>query len=196
MESHSRYEGEVFRRVTFSAETLEQTSFDGCSFTDCHFSETTFSSCRFNDCAFKECDLTMATFAYCDMALVSWQDCKLVGINWTQIEPLGLTIGAPFSFERCVLNHGTFFGMNLPQLVMLSCSAEGVDFRDCNLTSAEFSATDFNQALFHNSNLSQADLSKATNYAISAETNTLSNAKFALPEAISLLYALDITLIE
>jgi hypothetical protein len=44
--------------------------------------------------------------------------------------------------------------------------------------------------------LTQADFTGATNYAIAASLNTLKKTKFSLPEAMSLLYSLDIILTE
>lgn len=49
--------------------------------------------------------------------------------------------------------------------------------------------------LFSNTNLTEADLSAARNYHITPGQNVLKRAKFSLPEAMSLLYSLDIDLI-
>ena len=47
---------------------------------------------------------------------------------------------------------------------------------------------------FNHTNLTEADFSDATHYNISAVDNTLKKTRFSLPEAISLLYSLDIIL--
>jgi hypothetical protein len=50
--------------------------------------------------------------------------------------------------------------------------------------------------LFINTDLRQADLSEARNYQIAPGKNDLRGARFFLPEAMSLLYNLDIDLSE
>jgi len=44
--------------------------------------------------------------------------------------------------------------------------------------------------------LTEADFTGAKNYAIAASSNTLKKTKFSLPEAMGLLYSLDIVLTE
>jgi fluoroquinolone resistance protein len=56
--------------------------------------------------------------------------------------------------------------------------------------------TDFSNSRFQHTNLTEADFTGATNYAIAASLNTLKKTKFSLPEAMSLLYSLDIILTE
>ena len=196
LSSGSTYDGEQFRRLDHSSIKLERNSFDGCRFIECSFAETTFSSCRFNDCVFEDCDLSLASFPYCNMTLVEFIGCKCIGVNWTTIEGMRLTMGAPFSFDNCLLNHSTFLGMQLEKLQMIGCVAHEVDFRECGLNSADFSHTDLTDTLFQKTDLSQADLSSAKNYSIAPHLNTITAAKFKLPEAMALLYALDIKLID
>jgi len=50
--------------------------------------------------------------------------------------------------------------------------------------------------MFGNTNLTEADLSRACNYRIDPAQNVLGQAKFSLPEAMSLLYSMDIVLVE
>jgi hypothetical protein len=71
-----------------------------------------------------------------------------------------------------------------------------VDFREADLSQADFAGTDLTGSLFSNTNLTEADLSDARNYHIAPGQNVLTRAKFSLPEALSLLYNLDIALAE
>jgi uncharacterized protein YjbI with pentapeptide repeats len=48
--------------------------------------------------------------------------------------------------------------------------------------------------VFGNTDLSKANLSKAYNYHIDASQNKLKGTRFSLPEAMSLLYSLEIIL--
>jgi len=50
--------------------------------------------------------------------------------------------------------------------------------------------------MFGNTNLTEADLSRARNYHIDPGQNVLRQARFSLPEAKSLLYSMDIVLVE
>jgi hypothetical protein len=48
--------------------------------------------------------------------------------------------------------------------------------------------------MFSSTNLTKADLSTAKNYHIPPEQNILKGTRFSLPEAMSLLYSMDIIL--
>jgi uncharacterized protein YjbI with pentapeptide repeats len=76
------------------------------------------------------------------------------------------------------------------------CVAKNVDFRETNLSQAIFSGTDLSESLFSNTDLSGADLSLARNYIIDPIQNNVKQARFSLPEAMSLLYSMDIILDE
>jgi uncharacterized protein YjbI with pentapeptide repeats len=71
-----------------------------------------------------------------------------------------------------------------------------VDFREADLSGASFGATDLSESLFSSTDLSEADLSRARNYSIAPGRNVLTQARFSLPEAMALLYGLDIVLVE
>ena len=102
----------------------------------------------------------------------------------------------PISFSRCAISHSTFIGMALKEIVVRECVARDVDFREADLTQADLTHTDFADSLFIDTNLTQADLSHARNYTINASLNVLKKTRFSLPEAMSLLYGLDIILEE
>jgi uncharacterized protein YjbI with pentapeptide repeats len=74
--------------------------------------------------------------------------------------------------------------------------AKDVDFREVDLSGVDFTGTDLADSLFADTNLTEADLSKARNYTIEPVKNILKGAKFSLPEAMSLLFNLDIVLVE
>jgi fluoroquinolone resistance protein len=71
-----------------------------------------------------------------------------------------------------------------------------VDFREADLRQADFGGTDLSQSLFGNTDLAEADLSRARNYRIDPAHNSLRQARFSLPEAMSLLHSMDIVLVE
>jgi len=72
--------------------------------------------------------------------------------------------------------------------------AREVDFREADLSDAEFSGTDLSGSIFINTILDGADFRRASDYNISPTENSISKAVFSLPEAMSLLYSMDIRL--
>lgn len=121
-------------------------------------------------------------------------DCKLIGVNWAVVNLEVGKIHPPFRFEGCKLDHSTFIGLQLTEIQIKDCSAIDVDFREANLSKADLSGTDFSDSLFLDTDLSGADLRTARNYHIPPKQNQLRRAKFTLPEALALLYALEIEL--
>lgn len=65
-------------------------------------------------------------------------------------------------------------------------------FMNTQLSRAAFTRTDLEKTLFHHCDLSYADFSTALNYGINPQSNKITKTKFSLPEAVSLLQALDI----
>ncbi len=117
-----------------------------------------------------------------------------MGINWTQGDWSLFGLGNLIGFYDCVLSHSTFIGLDLKGLEIMNCIAHEVDFRDAILSKVDFSGTDLAGSVFGNTNLSGADLSRARNYDINPERNILKKAQFSLPEAMALLYSMDIVL--
>jgi fluoroquinolone resistance protein len=87
-------------------------------------------------------------------------------------------------------------GLKLGGIQIKDCIALDVDFRQADLSEADFAGTDLSQSLFGDTNLSQADLSRACNYDIDPGLNVLRQARFSLPEALSLLHSMDIVLVD
>jgi uncharacterized protein YjbI with pentapeptide repeats len=96
----------------------------------------------------------------------------------------------------CVVNYSTFMGLNLKKINLSKCIAREVSFEETNLTQANCRFTDFENSRFIRTNLTEADFTGAKNYSIAASLNTLKKTRFSLPEAMSLLYNLDIHLTD
>ncbi|MGB9301543.1 MAG: pentapeptide repeat-containing protein, partial [Anaerolineae bacterium] len=94
------------------------------------------------------------------------------------------------------ISHSTFIGLSLQSVQIRDCVATDVDFREADLSQADFGSTDLSQSIFGNTNLSEADLSRARNYRIDPGQNVLKQARFSLPEAMSLLHSMDIVLVD
>lgn len=175
---------------------IESSSFYECSFQGCSFFESIFKNCRFVDCTFEECDLSLVQVPASVFLRTRFDSSKLIGIDWTRATWEKAGLSAPLSFYKCSLSHCTFIGLKLNKVQVVDCTAADVDFRETDLSGAIFRGTDLAKSLFGNTNLSESDLSGARNYTIAADKNTLKKAKFSLPEALSLLFDLDILLVE
>jgi len=192
----ARYQDQLFRELDLAGRRLVGSQFYDCQFEACAFGESVFQNCRFVDCIFKECDLSLVRMPGSAFSATRFLDSRVIGVDWTQADWSGVSLGQPIEFKRCALSHSTFIGLSLPGIQIKDCLAADVDFRETDLSRADFSDSDLEQSLFANTNLSKADLRTARNYHIAPGQNVLKGARFALPEAMSLLYNLDIDLSE
>lgn len=130
------------------------------------------------------------------MGDTSFSDCKMVGIDWTAARwRKSMTKKKrvfPLSFQKCLLDYSMFIAMDLYGVRFEECSLREVGFESADMQRADFTNCDLSGAIFADTYLTEADLSRARNYTISAKTNTITKAKFSMPEATALLYALDI----
>jgi len=174
---------------------FNQLEFDSCTFINCNFSETAFSKCRFVDCSFNDCNLSLIKVEGTRFNNVNFVDSKLLGINWTKTSWPTIQLTCPLQFHRCILDHNTFLGMYLREIVIQECKINEADFREADLSYAMLNANDFLGSFFNETNLSYADLSGSDNYFIDIFNNKIKKAKFSLPGAMNLLAALDIEII-
>ena len=82
--------------------------------------------------------------------------------------------------------------LHLSEITFECCEVIEVDFREANLSSANFENSDLQASLFAHTNLSNANFMDAINYQIDIRLNTLKKAKFSFPEVVTLLDSLDI----
>jgi uncharacterized protein YjbI with pentapeptide repeats len=196
IDSQSDYTDRTFKEVRLDGEQLVSSEFYDCTFARCSFARSTFRACRFVNCTFQQCDLSLIQVADSAFSGTRFEDSKVVGVDWTQADWTAVGLGDPIGFSKCAISHSTFIGLSLKEIRIKECIATDVDFREADLTKADFADTDLSESLFGCTNLTEADLSSARNYHISPEQNVLKQAKFSLPEAMALLYSMDIVLIE
>jgi fluoroquinolone resistance protein len=194
--SYQAYSDHTFKAHKLDQQTLQSAEIHDCTFKQCSFVSAVLSECRFIHCTFKDCDFSLAQIPGCLLSGLQFDRCKLVGINWTEADWTSVRLGEPLAFKECALNHSTFIGLDLQEVRMTDCTVIGVDFREANLSLADFSGSDLQESLFLHTDLTRANLNTARNYTIAPAENKLSKARFALPEALSLLYNLDILLDE
>lgn len=195
IEDGQQYEGELFTALAAPAQTFTRADFAACHFDRCIFAESVFSHCAFTDCHFTGCDLSLARVPGSRFTDVRFASSKLLGVDWAAagdavISKLFLSV----HFDDCLLNYASFFGLTLRRGRFVGCIAREVDFREADLTEASCTRTDFADSKFHHTNLTKADFRRATNYAINPATNTVTKARFSLPEAVSLLSGFDIVI--
>jgi fluoroquinolone resistance protein len=192
------YDTQTFKNERFSKERIQSEEYYDCIFTNCTFIETVFQDCIFRDCHFKGCDLSLAQFPSTSFANTLFESSKVIGVNWCEAKwnTRGSRVKKSINFVDCVLNYSVFMGLNLERILLRNCVAKEVNFEETNLTGADCTSTDFSASRFAHTNLSEADFTRASNYSIRVDENVIHQAKFSLPEAISLLYSLDIVLEE
>jgi uncharacterized protein YjbI with pentapeptide repeats len=196
--SEDTYENITFKDGQLPGGEVEGIEFVECAFRRCVFTETVFRSCRFRDCSFVDCDLSLMGVIDSIFIETKFENSKLIGVDWTQASwgNDAFQVLDSINFDGCVLNYSAFIGLKLEKIQIKDCIAREVDFSDANLGEADFGGTDLEKAIFRNSVLAGANFVGAKNYFISPQYNRLKGTKFSLPEAMSLLYGLEIVLEE
>lgn len=184
----------TFAGIEFKAGTAEDAQFYGCLFRNCDFTGSVFRRCRFADCRFESCNLSLVRLPRTAVS-ASFRSCKLTGVNWTEAAWPGVKLPGLLKFDDCVLTDSCFLGLSLRGTALTGCLARGTDLRETDLTGADLSRTDFSGALFGKTCLAGADFGGARNYAIRPSENVIKGAKFAMPEAMALLYCMDIKIL-
>ena len=185
----------TFDTLDISTQTLCDCVFEACQFKHCNFHAATLQKCTFIDCEFSACDLSMMQIPQTQWRGVVFESCKMLGLNWTQAHWPQVALTSPVQFYQCNLSQSTFFGLSLVELVMENCVLHEVDYREAELSRANFSKSDLRHSLFMHSQLTAADFSEAVNYHIDPTFNNISKAKFSFPEVVALLQNLDIEII-
>lgn len=194
--AQTEYSDESFAKLKMDAKRIHGKYFYDCVFSHCSFRESAFVSCKFNDCLFQDCDLGLARVEDSSFSDTRFERSTVVGVNWTVAAWSRFQSDAPVSFRECVIDLSVFMGLSLRKAIFEKCSAKEVEFSEADLFSANFGGTDLSKSRFQQTNLSKANFVGATNYFIDLKTNKIEKAKFSLPEAMSLLYGLDIVLVE
>ncbi len=186
------YEDVVFDGLALKGITISSKQFYDCVFKNCDLTGVEFISCKFPDCKFISCNLSLIKVTGSAFPNVEFKDSKLVGVNWTDAYWPCMKISGSLRFVNCVISDSNFLGLSLRDGCFTKCLAKGADFRSSDLSRANLTHTDFTDSLFGGTNLTDADLSQAKNYAIRISDNQVKGARFSMPEAMALLYYLGI----
>ncbi len=190
------YYAKSFVGLQLGSAELVGKEFDSCEFAQCDFSEATLTDCKFIDCRFKACNLSLLKVDESHFRAVEFDACKLVGVNWTRASWPRVMLAPPLQFRECVLDESSFFGLQLPELIVEACKAREVDLREANLSGARFCHTDLSNSLFGRTSLRGADFVEAIGYNIDVFDNDIRNARFSRHEAVRLLDSLSIELVD
>lgn len=194
--TEKEYYEQHFQGLDVQERELRGIDFEECVFEECSFMETQLTACRFLQCVFKNCRLNLIRVANCSFNATDFEASQVIGVNWTEANWPKRGLSNSINFSDCALNHSTFSGLKLPKIQMSGCVARDVDFSEADLTQGDFRDSDFGHSRFAQTKLTKADFRGAKNYSIAADQNTLKQTRFSLPEAMSLLYGLDIMLEE
>jgi fluoroquinolone resistance protein len=194
--SRAHYVDQTFRdaRLEPGGEIMSS-EFHDCVFVYCSLGQSILRHCRFVNCVFRDSDLSLVQVPGSKFTSTRFEKCKVVGVNWSAADWPRTGLANPLGFVDCALSHSTFIGLTLPGMEVRDCVALDVDFREADLSGANFAGTDLAQSLFSSTNLSRADFSRARNYRIDPGHNTLKQARFSLPEAMALLHSMDIVIV-
>ena len=176
-------EQQLFTKQDYTETPLSKGDYDTCSFRNCNFAGTDLSGIRFLDCTFAGCDLSNVKMLKSSFQETIFKECKMLGLHFENCDQLGMTV----RFEKCQLDHSSFYQVKLNHTVFLSTSLKEVDFTEGDLRNSIFDECDLLDASFDHTNLERADLSTALNYSIDPENNRISGAKFSLPSVTGLL---------
>lgn len=188
------YFDQTFDKVHLGPDEILNGKFTDCVFSQCSFETAILSNCRFSNCLFQQCNLNLVKLPGSSFPATRFEKSKLLGVDWTQANWSTSGFDSLVRFDECVISHSTFIGLALKRIRITNCIANEVDFRDADLSNADFTGTDLDRSIFGNTNLTEADLSQARNYMVDPSKNRLKHAKFSMPEAMALLYSMDIVL--
>lgn len=185
----------LFEGLELKGKDVTSKVFYACVFRNCDLTGVSFKFCKFSDCRFESCNLSLVKVRGSLFAGTFFRNSKLVGVNWTEASWPKIKLSCPLQFDGCLLTDSTFLGLSLAGALITRCRAKEADFREADLSKADLSHTDFSGALFGRTNLAGANLDQARNYAIRPADNIIKGASFSMPEAMALLYCMDIKIV-
>ncbi|WP_413998584.1 pentapeptide repeat-containing protein [Flavobacterium sp. W1B] len=191
IKSNSYYSGEYFDNLNCSAQSYTDMSFDKCIFKQCNFSRSELENCDFRNCIFDSCDFSLLKSEDSIFSNAKIKNSNFQGMIWSDLL-------SPFSvqFEDTDISYCSFYGKLLKNTKFINCNAEQADFSECDLSGSDFSGTNLKEVQFNGTKLNRCDLVSAVNYRIDIRNNTIDDAKFSFPEALSFLDVLDIDIVN
>lgn len=183
MQTHFNYD-QTFHQIQFKNALEKLTDSEACIFEQCDLENLDLSQLHFINCTFIECNLSNIKLNETSLQNCEFKRCKMIGFHVEHCNPFGLKL----SFEQCLLNDSSFYGMQLQQTMFNDCQLIHVDFGYANLTQAYFGQCNLHQAIFDQTNLVKANLKTAYNFSINPTENNLKQAQFSKENCLGLLH--------
>lgn len=185
--TENSYFQKTFSNIALEKEVIKNVEFEDCRFKNCSFVDCIFIKCKFIGCRFDSCGISAVSPTDSIFVDVKFTNSKTIGFDWTKAQRV-----ADVNFKNCQLNYSNFRMLKLPKIKMISCEAKEVDFTNSDFTEGVFTDTDFERSIFSKTILTKADFVGSKNYFIDIRNNDIKNARFSLPEALSLIRSLDV----
>jgi len=179
---------QTFLKINFIDKIKPKEEYENCKFINCNFAEANLLDVVFMECTFEDCDLSLARLNETAFRDVKFIGCKMLGLKFDHCNAFGLS----FQFEKCNLNHSSFYKIKAIKSIFIHCQLHEVDFTEANLTSSLFQSSDLFRAVFQHSILEKVDFTTAYNYLIDPEQNNIRKAKFSIDGIVGLLKKYDI----
>jgi len=164
---------------------FEECTFEGLDLSSWDCRDTRFENCTFRSCTLADVRLTGARFHD-----VRFESCTLAGLRWSTLETTVLSL----TLIDCRAPLGDWEDMDL----------QGTDFRESDLSGGNFSGSDarkttwtncrLRDAVFHRTDLREADFRSAQEWTIDPKENRLHGARFDSADLIGLVRSLGIRL--
>ncbi|OGO35409.1 MAG: hypothetical protein A2147_03710 [Chloroflexi bacterium RBG_16_57_8] len=187
--AETAYYQKEFIAVHLSDEDVRTVKFEECHFDDCSFVRCKFENCAFIDCKFDRCVLSAINPAGSRFLQPAFSRCKVIGFDWAKA---GKLHGLDFSDGQ--LDYSNFSSLQLPRIRIVKCCVREASFTEMDMSDGIFTDTDFLGSTFFKTDLSRADFRRAKSYCIDVKNNVIKNARFSLPEVLSLLDGLNIVI--
>ena len=177
-----------FKNDDFTKKPLLRADYEECIFEGCTFQNGFLDNQNFVDCTFKDCDLSNTNVANTIWNNVRFESCKLLGVSFDTSETSLMTM----VFSQCNLTLAIFYELSLKETNFSGSDLSHADFTSTDLTASNFTDCNLDNTIFENTILDKANLSKAFNFNINPEINSLKKTKFSKEELIGLLKKYDI----
>lgn len=177
-----------FKNGDYTKNPLQKADYEECLFEHCQFQNGFLDNQNFVDCSFRDCDLSNTNIAHTMWNGVTFESCKLVGVGFDKANHTMMSL----KFDKCNLTLAIFYGLSLTDTDFTGSNLSQADFTQTNLTGANFTDCNLDNTIFENTTLNMANLSKAFNFNINPEVNSLKKTVFSKEELMGLLKKYDI----
>jgi uncharacterized protein YjbI with pentapeptide repeats len=128
----------------------------------------------------------------CSFRNVTFEGCKLIGVVLSGVNHFLLN----WSFKKCKIEVCDFSALKMKRTRFIECIIHRTDFINTDLAGSDFSGSDLEGSQFHQSCLEKSNFTGAHNYFIDPANNRLKQARFSIPEVLSLLAPFEIKVEE